>query len=50
LQGQTPRAAAKSASTRERLEALLLQFEGKGDDSNPFAPDVAALRRELGLD
>jgi hypothetical protein len=50
LQGQTPREAAKSASTHERLEALLLQFEGKDDDSNPFAPDVAALRREIGLD
>jgi hypothetical protein len=50
LRGQTPREAAKSALAREMLEAMLLQFESREDDSNPFTPDIAALRRELGLD
>jgi hypothetical protein len=49
LQGQTPRQAAKTAQGRERLEALLMQFEYTSAPNPAFAPDVAALRRELGL-
>lgn len=50
LKGQTPREAARSPQGRRRLEALLLEFEGNADPSQPFAPDVPQLRRELGLD
>ncbi len=49
LKDQTPREAAKTPLGRERLEALLLEFEGREDTPEPFAPDVAALRRTLGL-
>ncbi|MCF6354749.1 MAG: MbcA/ParS/Xre antitoxin family protein [Candidatus Polarisedimenticolaceae bacterium] len=50
LKDQTPRDAAKSSIGRERLEALLLQFEQRvAGDAQPFAPDVDALRRSLGL-
>lgn len=51
LQGKTPKQAAKSAAGRERLEALLIDFERKAEESGnqPFAPDVAALRRQLGM-
>ena len=50
LNEQTPREAAKTATGRERLEALLWEFEGKGAAQRSFAPDVNALRQELGLD
>ena len=50
LQGKTPREAAKTASGRERLEAVFLQFEHHGETPQPFSPDVPALRRELGLE
>jgi hypothetical protein len=43
LKGQTPREAARSSAGRERLEALLAEFELKGG-----AP-VARLRAALGL-
>jgi hypothetical protein len=50
LRGQTPREAAKHPRGRERLESLLLGFEGGGGvEENPMAPDVPALRRALGL-
>ncbi len=51
LEGQTPREAAGTPLGRERLEALLLDFEGKSQGLPPgqIGPDVAALRRELGL-
>ncbi len=51
LDNRTPRQASRTAKGRERLEALLQQFEwtadGKGDQ--PFVPNVAALRAQLGL-
>ena len=51
LRGRTPRQAARTAAGRERLEALLLEFEGHGSAPGaPPGPDVAALRRDLGLD
>ncbi len=50
LKGQTPREAAKNASGRERLEALFMQFGQYAASPRPFDPDLAALRRELGLD
>ncbi len=49
LNDQTPREAVKTATGRERLEALLWEFEGKNDAQKSFAPDVNALRQELGL-
>jgi len=50
LKGQTPREAAKDSLGKERLEALLLEFVQRNDDlPQPFAPDVDALRRSLGL-
>ena len=49
LRGETPRQAACSKN-RERLEALLLDFEWDGRQGhNPLSPDVAALRRQLGV-
>ncbi|MEN8166772.1 MAG: hypothetical protein ABFR65_04740 [Pseudomonadota bacterium] len=50
LKGQTPREAAKTSSGRERLEVLLLQFESREGEPQPFDPDVDALRQSLGLD
>ncbi len=50
LKDQTPREAAKTATGRERLEALLWQFEEQSGSLQAFAPDVKALRQELGLD
>jgi hypothetical protein len=50
LAGLTPREAARDPRGRERLEALLLEFEwrdARGD--GPMCPDVDALRRELGI-
>ena len=52
LRGKTPRQAARDPRGREWLEALLLSFESSAADAtgpNLLAPDVAALRRELGL-
>ncbi|MHB1391091.1 MAG: YecA family protein [Thermoleophilia bacterium] len=50
LEGQTPREAAGSPLGRERLEALLLDFESKAKGApGMIGPDVVALRRELGL-
>jgi hypothetical protein len=53
LGGRTPRDAVQDPRGRERLEALLLDFEWKGSHGagaqNPMAPDVPALRRALGL-
>ncbi|MGB5465090.1 MAG: SEC-C metal-binding domain-containing protein [Sedimenticolaceae bacterium] len=49
LQGATPREAAKTSSGRERLEALFLQFGQFNESPQPFSPDVASLRRALGL-
>lgn len=50
LKDQTPREAAKTATGRERLEALLWQFEGQRESLRSFSPDVKALRQALGLD
>ena len=49
LKGQTPRQAAGSARGRERLEALLMQYDRPDRPPRPFDPDFDALRRELGL-
>lgn len=51
LMGKTPRQSAKSAAGRERLEALLIDFERSAavTDETAFAPDVPELRRQLGL-
>lgn len=49
LKGQTPVEASKTPSGRERLEALLLDFEQRNQSPQPFSPDVEALRRSLGM-
>lgn len=51
LMGKTPRQSAKSAAGRERLEALLIDFERSAavTDETAFAPDVTELRRRLGM-
>lgn len=53
LNDQTPREAAETEKGRERLEALLLQYERhdleKGDN-NHFKADIQYLRTELALD
>ena len=49
LKNQTPRQAARTEKGRERLEALLMDFQQRHDSSQPFSPDIAALRRSLGL-
>jgi hypothetical protein len=50
LAGVTPREAARDPRSRERLEALLLEFEWRNArGESPMSPDVDALRRELGI-
>lgn len=50
LGNRTPRQAARSARGRERLEALLADYGQRGAHRpNTFDPDVATLRRRLGL-
>jgi hypothetical protein len=51
LMGKTPRQAAKTIAGRERLEALLIDFERSAavTDKTAFAPDVTELRRQLGM-
>ena len=50
LKDQTPREAVKTAIGRERLEALLWDLEGRSESLHLFAPDMKAIRQELGLD
>lgn len=52
LRDQTPREAARTPLGRELLEALLYDYEWSSRrlPDPAFAPDVAALRRELGLE
>ena len=47
----TPRKAAQTELGREKLEALLLDFETRDKQAggNAFAPDIAQLRTTLGL-
>ncbi len=51
LKGQTPRAAALTPQGRERLEALLMEYEYRNDSAlqPELRPDIAELRRKLGL-
>jgi SEC-C motif len=51
LDNMTPRQAAKTREGRELLESLLLLYEhhSDADSRNAFRPDIAALRRELGI-
>jgi hypothetical protein len=51
LKDETPRQSAKTKIGRERLEALLLQFEGMSSDNanEPLDPDIEFLRNELGM-
>ncbi|MFN8640982.1 MAG: SEC-C metal-binding domain-containing protein [Candidatus Binatia bacterium] len=49
LHGQTPRAAVATAAGRERVEVLVCHIEQGAAHGDAPAPDVAALRRRLGL-
>ena len=50
LGNRTPRQAARTASGRERLEALLADYGRRTvSGRNAFEPDIGALRHELGL-
>jgi hypothetical protein len=49
LGNRTPRQAARTASGRERLEALLADYAQKSSSGNAFAPDIEALKKRLGL-
>jgi hypothetical protein len=49
LRGRTPRQAAATPDGRERLEALFLDFAEREGMPGAVAPDIAALRRELGM-
>jgi hypothetical protein len=52
LKNQTPREAAKTKEGRERLEALLLEYESNDlqKKDNLFKADIPYLRKELGLE
>lgn len=52
LNNMTPREAAKTDEGRELLESLLLYFEQQNSrlPDNASNPDIAALRRELGME
>ena len=52
LGGVSPREAAKTSIGRERLDVLLNGYAWQNDAAprNSFEPDVASLRRRLGLD
>jgi hypothetical protein len=51
LGGQTPRAAARTGEGRERVNALLKMIEHRGaEPAGPPMPDVARMRRELGIE
>jgi hypothetical protein len=47
LKGQTPRQASKTPLGRERLEALLLDFEERSGTDPILNPDISELRRQL---
>jgi hypothetical protein len=49
LGGQTPRQAAAIPAGRERLEVLFLDFASHEGVPGVMQPDIAALRRELGM-
>jgi hypothetical protein len=51
LRNQTPRHAARTPQGRERLEALLMEFEYRNESmiQPELCPNVAELRRKLGL-
>jgi hypothetical protein len=50
LQNKTPLEAARTKAGRERLEALLMDFERKNEDVQPYLRvDIEAMRKRLGL-
>jgi hypothetical protein len=49
LGNRTPRQAAKTARGRERLEALLSDFERSAERGPSRPPDIGELRKRLGL-
>lgn len=50
LGNKSPRMAAKTALGRERLEALFAHYAQMSVGRRALDPDIAALRRQLGLD
>lgn len=46
----TPREAARKADGRELLESLFLDFESSKVPEDRFEPDIAHLRRQLGME
>jgi len=52
LNNMTPREAAKTEEGRDLLESLLLYYESHDDEPNEnlMRPDLASLRRELGME
>lgn len=52
LKNKTPRESAKTKESRERLEALLLEYERHDlkKENNLFKADISHLKRKLGLD
>ena len=52
LKNKTPREATQTKNGRERLEALLLEYENYDlkQENNIFKADIPYLRKELGLD
>jgi hypothetical protein len=52
LKNKTPREAARTREGKERLEALLLEYENRDlkKGEHPFKADIPYLRRELCLD
>jgi len=51
LNDLSPREASRTEEGRDLLDSLLLEYERHQNDSleNIFKPDIATLRRELGL-
>ena len=50
LGNKTPRQAAKTASGRERLEALFAGYsQNRMGGRHTFGPDIAALKQKLGM-
>jgi hypothetical protein len=47
LGNRTPRQAAKTASGRERLEALLADYSQSVSARDAFEPDIGTLKRKL---
>ena len=50
LRHETPREAAKTATGRERLEALFWDYEWRATADNALEPDIPRLKKTLGME